>query len=1785
MKKNVLLLVVAFILGLIAPLSINAQTCPGANRQLFNSKAQTANDAIGAVLKNFLTDGTNPAWLWESGATFVENPDGTARLRGVLRSYVSPTTHRLDVDVTFNARSFTPPMGSPVLMNTTPPTTEGWYYYEWAKGTMTGLNKLAGAKVNLKKRGKCLQIGIGGSDQVADIGRLSGTAWYSWSIVSQPTDPTLGIITFPDAPSIDQGDMLFQLSGTPTVCAPDPCQTQPLPSFIDAPTEPYVFTANGSGCAELRFERPRASGAVVTQESGPAPGSCQQPGTYTATFMATDICDHTTKATLTIIVKPDPCLIEPSPVFTKVPTEPFTFTADATGCAKLNFDRPVASNATVVQESGPEAGSCQKAGTYTAVYKATGGCNKTSTTTVTIIVKAYVDPCDSAPLPVFTKLPTAPFTFTADASGCAKIEFDRPVSSNSTVTQESGPEAGSCQKAGTYTAVYKATSGCNKTATTTVTIIVKPYVDPCETAPLPTFTKLPIEPYTFTTDASGCAKLLFDRPIASGAVVTQESGPEAGSCQKAGTYTLVYKAVGGCNKTSTATVTIVVKAYVDPCETMPIPTFTKLPTEPYNFTADATGCAKVTFDKPVATGATVTQESGPEVGSCQKTGTYTVVFKATNICNKTTTTTVTIIVKAFVDPCESAPLPTFTKLPTEPYTFTADASGCAKLNFERPLASGAVVTQESGPEAGSCQKAGTYTAVYKATSGCNKTSTTTITIIVKAFVDPCDSEPLPKFTNLPTAPYTFTAGASGCATVSFDRPIAPNAIVTQESGPAVGSCQKAGTYTVVFKAMGGCNKSSTTSITIVVNPYVNPCDSEPLPKFTNLPLGSYTFTVDASGCAKLDFNRPVASNAVVTQISGPEVGSCQKAGTYTIVFKAVGGCDKTTTATVTVVVNPDPCQNVALPTFLDAPTTPYTYSEDVTGCAKLTFTIPRATGGTVAQESGPVQGSCQKAGTYTAVYKATNNCNKTVTTTVTIVVKPYDPCQGEPFPTFIDAPTKPYTYTADASGCAKLTFERPRASGAMVTQDSGPEPGSCQKAGTYTAVFRATNWCNESVKTTLTIIVNPYVDPCQGEPFPAFIDAPTKPYTYTTDRVTGCAKLIFERPRASGAMVTQESGPEPGSCQKAGTYTAVFKATNWCDQFVKTTITIIVNADPCQGEPFPAFVDAPTKPYTYTTDRFTGCAKLTFERPRASGAMVTQESGPEPGSCQKAGTYTAVFKATNWCNESIKTTVTIIVNADPCQGEPFPAFVDCPTSAYTYTADATLCAKLTYDRPRASGAMVTLESGPEPGSCQKAGTYTAIYKATNWCNEFVKCTVTVIVKPYVDPCSISPTPTFTNCSTTALTFTASTTNCAIIKYTNPTASAGAKITVTGAASGSCLRAGSYNVIFTATDNCNKIARCTLKIVVNPYVELCDQVTNPGTIRGDDSFCPGGTISPVLAMSPATGGIGELEYLWMYSTYSSSFDAASWTILTTETNESLMNMPSLTRTAYFIRCVRRKGCNLFKESNVVTKSARAFAEITGPYEACVGSQVTFKATESSISSLYSWYFEGANISSVYTQTAQVKFTAAGSRRIRLEVASPGCLRTTSHYIEVKPCISSSGVISGLDAAVVNPTMVSVKWKTKGEIEPSKYVVEKSADAKEFIEIAEIQSKNNEDNVYSFDDHEPKMGRSYYRIKHIEADGNMVYTPVQQTLIYINGGDPVMAYPNPTTNKLYIEVLEGQKNEGVIEVYNAIGKLLKVQQYDQNQSRYEIDTQGFPAGSYIIRVRQNDGLIKSVKVSKL
>ena len=395
---------------------------------------------------------------------------------------------------------------------------------------------------------------------------------------------------------------------------------------------------------------------------------------------------------------------------------------------------------------------------------------------------------------------------------------------------------------------------------------------------------------------------------------------------------------------------------------------------------------------------------------------------------------------------------------------------------------------------------------------------------------------------------------------------------------------------------------------------------------------------------------------------------------------------------------------------------------------------------------------------------------------------------------------------------------------------------------------------------------------------------------------------------------------------------------------------------------------------------------------------------------------------------------------------------------------------------------------------------------------------------------------------------------------------------------SFLSPGNYSV--TVTDNNG----CTTVCSLNLPNSTCDALVDAGRINGDEDFCPGGVLSPILETVQPSGGSGVLEYLWMYSTNTSVFDANTWIILSGETGPNLINIPMLTRTAYFIRCVRRKGCDVYKETNVVTKRIKSFAEIKGPFSACIGQEVTFTATDLGASANYVWYFDNANIYTSTSRSVTVKFTTAGNQRASLEVYNLGCMRATSQTVEVKSCLQGSGIMQSFNLSVINKKNVKLQWATTNEYLPSKYVVERSNDGRQFEEMSDLKSQNKNNNTYQYDDTDPKMGRAFYRIKHLESDGKISYSEIKKSVIYINGSEPVMAYPNPVGNQLFVELLDVENTEGVIEVYNAQGSLVASQKFTKEQARYEISTAALSAGNYILRIRQSSGETKAIKINK-
>jgi hypothetical protein len=188
------------------------------------------------------------------------------------------------------------------------------------------------------------------------------------------------------------------------------------------------------------------------------------------------------------------------------------------------------------------------------------------------------------------------------------------------------------------------------------------------------------------------------------------------------------------------------------------------------------------------------------------------------------------------------------------------------------------------------------------------------------------------------------------------------------------------------------------------------------------------------------------------------------------------------------------------------------------------------------------------------------------------------------------------------------------------------------------------------------------------------------------------------------------------------------------------------------------------------------------------------------------------------------------------------------------------------------------------------------------------------------------------------------------------------------------------------------------------------------------------------------------------------------------------------------------------------------------------------------------------------------------------------------INVTNCLVDYGTLFAFSATASNTKDVRLNWATTGEKKLSKYMIEKSVDNVNFTLIGTVASQNLPNNLYSFVDPKPKMGRAYYRIRQMTpVDEELMVSKIEKVTI-AEKGQSVVTYPNPVGAALFVEVVDAENTEGVIEIYNAVGALVKTQRFTSNQVRYEINTNDLGKGNYVLKIRRNDGTISTTKISK-
>lgn len=151
-------------------------------------------------------------------------------------------------------------------------------------------------------------MGIGAADQVEEIGKNGASGWFSWQIISQPSNNWLRINTFPTNPSVDEADICIGLSGQPTNCGNPFDNDVTPPTITNCPTNIYLNTT--TNCAIASWTAPTAMDNCgtpsVSLTSSPTVGlgigSCFPVGITTLTYKATDAKGNSSTCYFTVTV-------------------------------------------------------------------------------------------------------------------------------------------------------------------------------------------------------------------------------------------------------------------------------------------------------------------------------------------------------------------------------------------------------------------------------------------------------------------------------------------------------------------------------------------------------------------------------------------------------------------------------------------------------------------------------------------------------------------------------------------------------------------------------------------------------------------------------------------------------------------------------------------------------------------------------------------------------------------------------------------------------------------------------------------------------------------------------------------------------------------------------------------------------------------------------------------------------------------------------------------------------------------------------------------------------------------------------------------------------------------------------------------------------------------------------------------------------------------------------------------------------------------------------------------
>ncbi len=150
-------------------------------------------------------------------------------------------------------------------------------------------------------------------------------------------------------------------------------------------------------------------------------------------------------------------------------------------------------------------------------------------------------------------------------------------------------------------------------------------------------------------------------------------------------------------------------------------------------------------------------------------------------------------------------------------------------------------------------------------------------------------------------------------------------------------------------------------------------------------------------------------------------------------------------------------------------------------------------------------------------------------------------------------------------------------------------------------------------------------------------------------------------------------------------------------------------------------------------------------------------------------------------------------------------------------------------------------------------------------------------------------------------------------------------------------------------------------------------------------------------------------------------------------------------------------------------------------------------------------------------------------------------------------------------------VNITWSTGSEVNNDYFEIENSADGNQWQFVSKVSGKGNTtaSQYYTYVDQKPLSGTSFYRIKHVDFDGQMSYTPIKSiSFDKLQNNKPFQISPNPVNHQLSIR---GEYSEdSQIQIFNAHGRKMDDLIFHKERENLSVDVSNLPAGLYLLHI---------------